>query len=198
MTTEAINRQKLSNDIHTRFPRRRKPQDEADALIAADTLGAISYGTRTTKFKLTLQGTTDNGVIAAYEDGLFERQKSSGKSRLRSDRGPVPKDDVGVLAMLNWERKHLYNHIMADRRVKKVVLDHLQLEPEKVMEAIRAAMENGELPKQISTYDKVVRAIVAAKMFSRANGYLWMGFMKPPHEYWLSDLGKDLLRQASA
>lgn len=198
MSTKQIDEQKLSSDIQMLHPRRKKPENLANVLLAGHRLDAVEHRRRKTRWKFVLNGAKPHAVLAAFDEGLLERQRAPDKRILKSDRGKIPKDENALRGMLHIERQRLYDHLSQDRLARLVVLRKLKLSRETDgLEAIHTAMEAGSLPKQIYVYDNVVRALKRSKLYSRRWGYLWMGFWKLPHTYWLSKAAIDLLGAAT-
>lgn len=194
----ADSKKDLVKKIEKEFPRIYKAEQYADLILEGKKLRAVDRK-QAKKRRFFLE----SGIVSAsiFHSGysrlkLLDRLKSADKTIAVSSTRRHPGFAFNhslILSWVNYERYFLYQHILKDQRVKKIVCDSLRLSVQSPLTTIQKKMEQGDPYQQVDTYKKIYEKIKRC-VIPNVN-YMWLGVVALPADlYYLSDLSQRLLR----
>lgn len=183
-----VDRRKLIIIIRNKFPRIRFPEDYADILLSGLKLKALDR--KSAKRRRDFSNVFNHKVHAFSKchkelDLLIKVEKAEYNISPMSEREYVVFDFSKAQKILNLEKDLLLEHIGDSQRVRKITTTKLKISVNSSLTSIRRKMNEGNIFKQGSTYEKIFDELKDNKI--RSTGYLWFGIRPIPiPNYYLS------------
>lgn len=188
----AVSQKRLLDEITSLFPTTRKPESYVDVIIAVDKLKA--YDKESSKRRKHFGDLKNNAFSKCHKEmGLLEKFEDGDSSISPiSDRDNVVFKFDYAQEVLNIEKKLLLKHIKDNSKVKEICIDVLKLPKSSSTTTIKQKMDDGNIFKQSSTYEKMFEALKKKRIPS--TGYLKFRVRPiPVPTYYLSRKAQNIL-----
>jgi len=192
-----VDRRKLIINLSNKFSRIRFPQDYADILLSGLKLQALDRKSarRRSDFSKIFNHKVHAFTKCHKElDLLIKVENAEYTISPMSEREYVVFDFAKAQRILNLEKDLLLKHIGDRQLVREITTTKLKISMNSSLTAIRRKMNEGNIFKQGSTYEKIFDKLKDNKI--RSTGYLWFGIRPiPMPNYYLSRKSIGLLNK---
>lgn len=192
-----ILKDKLILEIKKQFPRVNKPENYAVLILESKRLNAINKPNALKRKKFLESGIISESIFQSSSSklGLLDKLESPDKTiAVSSNRKPgnFAFDYSMILSYLNYERYLLYEQMMRNQHVKKIICVVLDISITATKESIEKKMVIGTPHTQVDNYEKIYERIKRAGI---STSCMWLGVVRlPAFRYYLSNMSNSFIR----
>lgn len=181
-----VSSNKLILEIRNNFPTIRKPEDYVNIILEGIRLKALDRNSSKRKSKFRKIKTNAFSKSHKVLKSLIKIDNMDHSVSPMSERDAVVFNFTKAQLTLNHEKNLLLKHIDTNKKVKDLSIKILKLLKTSTTNTIRIKLDEGDIFKQGSTYEKVFNTLKDNNI--KPSGYLWFG-IRPINipKYYLSD-----------